>query len=141
MLLSQEDNIPELKEFTQNDLVTLLNELYCIAAKSKTFGLQLGVSNSDICNITANIADCREQLREILAHRLCQLPHFTWLDVIQALQSNAVQEGALAENIGRRYIPHLFPAATPKSVVAISPFPLPTSGPASVNTGGNYYNL
>ena len=129
MLNSQEDKIPELKEFTQNDLVTLLNELYCIAAKSKTFGLQLGVSNSDICNITANITDCREQLREILAHRLRQLPHLTWHDVIQALQSNAVQEGALADNIGRRYIPHQFPAATLKSVVAIRPSPLPA--PAS----------
>ena len=89
---------------TIDDLAELENNLQRVAHKSTAFGLQLGVNHPTIQAIQVQYANPYDQLREILSYRLRQLPPLTWLDVIQALRSNGMQENRLASEIESQYL-------------------------------------
>ena len=86
-----EDNLPDL-----------CNDLDPVASKCKIFGLQLHVPNNVIDTIQKDKCSCKEQLCEILAYRLKQMPPLTWQAVVAALMSNSMKENKLANDIRRR---------------------------------------
>ena len=102
-------------ELTSNDLQEVLDAVYSISPDNVVnFGLKLGVTRDQIsafetqCN--RNMKHC---LREILNYRLKQLPLLTWREVVQALESRAVGEGALASSIEFQYISLSSPLSGP----------------------------
>ena len=93
-------------ELTSSDLQEVLDAVYSISPDNVVnFGLKLGVTRDQISafemQYNRNMKHC---LREILNNRLKQLPLLTWSDVVQALESRAVSEGALACSIQLQYI-------------------------------------
>ena len=70
----------------------------------KIFGLQLHVPNNEIDTIQKDKCRCKEQLCEILAYRLKQMPPLTWQAVVAALVTNSMKENKLANDIRRRYL-------------------------------------
>ena len=92
-------------ELTSNDLQEVLDAVYSISPDNVVnFGLKLGVTRDQISafetQYNRNMKHC---LREILNNRLKQLPLLTWREVVQALESRAVGEGALARSIQLQY--------------------------------------
>ena len=93
-------------ELASNDLQEVLDAVYSISPDNVVnFGLELGVTRDQISafetQYNRNMKHC---LREILNNRLKQLPLLTWREVVQALESRAVGEGALASSIEFQYI-------------------------------------
>ena len=88
-------------ELTSNDLQEVLDAVYSISSDNVVnFGLKLGVTRDQISSFeTQYHRNMKHCLREILNNRLKQLPPLTWSDVVQALESRAVGEGALASSI------------------------------------------
>ena len=102
-------------ELTSNDLQEVLDAVYSISPDNVVnFGLKLGVTRDQISAFESqynrNMKHC---LREILNNRLKQLPLLTWREVVQALESRAVGEGALARSIERQYISPSSPVRRP----------------------------
>ena len=102
-------------ELTSNDLQEVLDAVYSISPDNViNFGLKLGVTRDQILafetQYNRNMKHC---LREILNERLKQLPPLTWSDVLQALESRAVGEGALASSIEFQYISPSSPVRGP----------------------------
>ena len=93
-------------ELTSSDLQEVLDAVYSISPDNViNFGLKLGVTRDQISafetQYNRNMKHC---LREILNKRLKQLPLLTWREVVQALESRAIGEGALASSIEFQYI-------------------------------------
>ena len=64
-------------ELTIDDLGDIQNVLHDVASKCFNLGLQLKVKYTTLCKIKQNYGDVDDQLREILTHRLTQLPPLT----------------------------------------------------------------
>ena len=99
------DSHSDTPYLTINHLATLQEALYSVCAQCVDLGLQLGVTQPTIDRITLPQDENSVKLPKILAHRLCQLPKLTWHDIIKALQSNTLQQCALANEIGFQHIP------------------------------------
>ena len=102
-------------ELTSNDLQEVLDAVYSISPDNVVnFGLKLGVTRDQISafetQYNRNMKHC---LREILNNRLKQLPPLTWREVVQALESRAVGEGALASSIQFQYTSLSLPVREP----------------------------
>lgn len=121
-LHSQKSIEHELKELCSDDLATIHHELISVAGRCITFGVQLGVSDSNIRSIITNNNDCKDQLYKILAQRLCQAPKLTWPDIVAVLQSDAIKEEVLANRIMCQYVSHHHPAAVPTLKASKNPF-------------------
>ena len=84
---------------TIDDLSDLLEMLSSVKHKCVYIGLKLGVSYPTIESITKQHGTHLDQLREILQHRLKQVPHLTQHDIFQALRSTTVEESVVASEI------------------------------------------
>ena len=93
-------------ELTSNDLQEVLDAVYSISPDNVVnFGLKLGVTRDQISAFeTQYHRNMKHCLREILNNRLKQLPLLTWRELVQALESRAVGEGALASSIQFKYL-------------------------------------
>ena len=91
---------------TSNDLQEVLDAVYSISPDNViNFGLKLGVTRDQISALeTQYNRNMKHCLREILNNRLKQLPPLTWSEVVQALESQAVGEDALAYSIELQYM-------------------------------------
>ena len=90
------------KVWTIDDLGDLLNILHPVAHKCIDFGIQLGIPDHKMQAIEEEHSSPSKRLREILRYRLRQAP-LTMYDIVQALQSNCVQEKQLASRIESQY--------------------------------------
>ena len=96
---------------TIDDLSDLLEMLSSVKHKCVYIGLKLGVSYPTIESITKQHATHLDQLREILQHRLKQVPHLTQHDIFQALRSTTVEESVMASEIQSQ---NMLASASPK---------------------------
>ena len=96
---------------TIDDLSDLLEMLSSVKHKCVYVGLKLGVSYPTIESITKQHATHLDQLREILQHRLKQVPHLTQHDILQALRSTTVEESVMASEIQSQ---NMLASASPK---------------------------
>ena len=106
-MASQSEPTPQLGDLRIDHLPKLQNILDQVAYKCHNIGLQLGVRESDINNIKHDFSKCRVQLREILSHRLKQMPALNMSDIVASLRSDSVQENRLATEIEQNLIPAL----------------------------------
>ena len=106
-MASQPEPTPQLGDLSIDNLPELLDILNQVAYKCHNIGLQLGVKESDIKNIEHDSSKCRVQLREILSHRLRQMPALNMSDIVVSLRSDSVQENRLANEIERNLMPAL----------------------------------
>ena len=80
-----------------------LNTLNPVATKCYALGLQLEVQYPQLQSIEQEYRRCEDQLREIVAKRLKQIPPLTWLDIVRALRTDTLGENRLASEIESRY--------------------------------------
>jgi len=89
---------PQLHEF-ENEIASK------IPAKWKAVGIQLGLRENQLDQISAdNNNDCRECFRRVFKEWKRRNCERSWSVLIQILQSAAVDEGRLAEEIRQRLI-------------------------------------
>ena len=81
------------------DAACIFNRLISVAPKCLNLGLQLGLEHYRIRIIEKDNSKCEDQLREIIATRLAQLPPLTWPAIISALRANCLKETRLAKEI------------------------------------------
>ncbi|CAI8025451.1 hypothetical protein GBAR_LOCUS14707 [Geodia barretti] len=95
------------KGLGEEDLGALFEALHPVSKKYNFFGLQIGVTKSEIEKIEAQHSDLDNRLLEILSVRLKNVKAITWNDIDKALRSGCVGESKVADGIRENYS-HLF---------------------------------
>ena len=87
----------------EEDLGKLYEALYCVRTSYKPIGLQIGVKKSEIESAEKKETDPGDRLLEILSIRVKKAKVLTWKDIVEALRSQCVGEGKVAEEIQNKY--------------------------------------
>ena len=86
-------------QLSTNDLAEVLSELMDANNQWYNLGLMLGVQYGTLKGIKSTENDIQDCLREMLAHWLESSSSHTWRDICNALRSNTVKQGNLADTI------------------------------------------
>ena len=96
-------------DLAPSDLNRLHNLLFCVKAKWKEIGLQLGVSVFSLDSIQAEVIfrDDGQRLMQMLSQWLRNVtePPPSWPQVVDALRSEPVNERSVAERVRRKHCP------------------------------------
>ena len=87
----------------EEDLGKLYEALYCVRTSYKPIGLQIGVKKSEIESAEKKETDPGDRLLEILSIRVKKAKVLTWKDIVEALRSQCVGEGKVADKIQKKY--------------------------------------
>ena len=87
----------------EEDLGKLYEALYCVRTSYKPIGLQIGVKKSEIESAEKQETDPGDRLLEILSIRVKKAKVLTWKDIVEALRSQCVGEGKVADDIQKKY--------------------------------------
>ena len=104
MDMNSQPQSSQSRQLTSDDLQEVFEALYSVSFKYINLGLGLNVAYNRIRTIAIQYADPNDCLREILDHRLSQLPPLTWHEIVRALQSQSIHQHDLARRIESRYI-------------------------------------
>ena len=86
----------------EEDLGKLREALYCVRTSYKRIGLQIGVKKNEIESVEKQKTDPGDRLLEILSIRVKKAKVLTWKDIVEALRSQCVGEGKVAEEIQKK---------------------------------------
>ena len=87
----------------EEDLGKLCEALHCVRTSYKHIGLQIGVKKSEIESAEKQETDPGDRLLEILSIRVKKAKVLTWKDIVEALRSQCVGEGKVADEIQKKY--------------------------------------
>ena len=90
-------------ELDEDDLGALHALLYEMRSKYASFGIQLGLKESEIDDIEAKKGDPGRYLLGVLSIRLRRAKSLTWNDIYNALISKPVNESKLAKKVRAKY--------------------------------------
>ena len=96
-------------DLTLSDLNRVYNLLFQVKAKWRDIGLQLGVNVNSLDNIQSEVSyrDDGQRLMQMLSEWLRNVtePRPSWPRLVDALRSEPVREGKLADKVKRRHCP------------------------------------
>ena len=87
----------------EDDLGKLYEALHCVKTSYKPIGLQIGVKINEIKSVEKQETDPGDRLLEILSIRVKKAKVLTWKDIVEALRSQCVGEGKVADEIQTKY--------------------------------------
>ena len=87
----------------EKDLRKLYEALYRVRTSYMPIALQIGVQISEIEGVESKQTDSGRRLLGILTIRLRQTEKFTWGDIVEALRSECVGQGKVADEIEKKY--------------------------------------
>ena len=87
----------------EKDLRKLYEALYRVRTSYMPIGLQIGVQISEIEGVESKQTDSGRRLLGILTIRLRQTEKLTWGDIVEALRSECVGQGKVADEIEKKY--------------------------------------
>ena len=130
MAMSSQPQSSQSGELTSDNLQEVFEALYSITPYYVPFGMKLNVHLNTIKVIEMQYGNPCDRLLHILDYRLNQLPHLTWHDIVQALQSPTVQQHDLARTIESQYI------TASQSPASVSQQASAESSHAAIHTSG-----
>ena len=87
----------------EDDLGKLYEALHCVKTSYKPIGLQIGVKINEIKSVEKQETDLGDRLLEMLSIRVKKAKVLTWKDIVEALRSQCVGEGKVADEIQTKY--------------------------------------
>ena len=87
----------------EEDLGKLYEALYCVRTSYTPIGLRIGVKKNEIESVEKQKTDPGDRLLEILSIRVKKAKVLTWKDIVEALRSQCVGEGKVADELQKKY--------------------------------------